>query len=85
MYGETHGILLNVEDVREENINVSGHWWMPVKRELNDRAILIEEVREALNEMKSVRLHAWMNSSGVFKERWNGSVRIASETVERKF
>ena len=28
-------------------------WLMPVLGELNERAILIEEVREALNDMKS--------------------------------
>ena len=40
-------------DVREANINVSGDWRMPVMGELNERAISIEEVREAVNEMKS--------------------------------
>ena len=45
--------LLNVEDVREANINVSVDWRMIVLEELNARAISIEEVREALKEMKS--------------------------------
>ena len=42
-----------MEDVRELNINVSCDWWMPVFGELNERAISVEEVREAVNEMKS--------------------------------
>ena len=45
--------VLNVEDVREVNINAVRDRWMSVLRELNERAILIEEVREAVKEMKS--------------------------------
>ena len=47
--------VLNVEDVRQANINVSGDCRTPyaVLRELNERAISIEEVREAVNDMKS--------------------------------
>ena len=45
--------VLNVADVREENINVVGNWRMPVLGDLNERAISLEEVREAVNEMKS--------------------------------
>ena len=45
--------VLNVEDVREANINVVGDRWMPVVRKLYDRTISIQEVREAVNEMKS--------------------------------
>ena len=44
--------VLNVEDVREANIDVSGDWRIPVLGELNERAISIEEVREAVNKMK---------------------------------
>ena len=44
---------LNVADVREANINVVGNWQMPVLGDLNDRAISLEEVGEAVNEMKS--------------------------------
>ena len=44
---------LNVADVREANINVVGNWRMPVLGDLNERAISLEEVREAVNEMKS--------------------------------
>ena len=45
--------VLNVADVREANINVVGNWQMPVLGDLNDRAISLEEVREAVNEMRS--------------------------------
>ena len=45
--------VLNVADVREANINVVGNWRMPVFGDLNERAISLEEVREAVNEMKS--------------------------------
>ena len=44
--------VLSVEDVREANINVVGDWWMPVLKELNERSISIEEVRDAANKMK---------------------------------
>ena len=40
-------------DVREANINVVGNWRMPVLGDLNERAISLEEVWEAVNEMKS--------------------------------
>ena len=43
--------VLNVEDVREANINASGDWRMPLLCELNEITILIEEVREAVNEI----------------------------------
>ena len=45
--------VLNVTDVREANINVVGNWRMPVLGDLNERAITLGEVREALNEIKS--------------------------------
>ena len=45
--------ILNVGDVREVNSNVVGTWWMPVLGDLNEIAISLEEVREAVNEMKS--------------------------------
>ena len=45
--------VLNVANVRETNINVVGNWWIPVLGDLNDRAITLEEVAEAVNEMKS--------------------------------
>ena len=43
----------NVADVREANINVVGNWGMLVLGDLNERAISLEEVEEAANEMKS--------------------------------
>ena len=42
-----------VADVREANINVVGNWRMPVLGDLNERAISLKEVWEAVNEMKS--------------------------------
>ena len=45
--------VLNVADVREANINVVGNWLMPVLGDLNERAISLEEVGEAGNEMRS--------------------------------
>ena len=45
--------VLNVADVREANINVDGNWLMPVLGYLNERAISLEEVGEAVNEMRS--------------------------------
>ena len=45
--------VLNVADVREANINVVGNWRMLVLGDLNERAISLEEVREAVNEMRS--------------------------------
>ena len=45
--------VLNVADVREVNINVVGNWRMPVLGDLNERALSLEEIKEAVNEMKS--------------------------------
>ena len=45
--------VLNVADVREANINVVGNWWTLMLGDLNGSAISLEEVREAVNEMKS--------------------------------
>ena len=45
--------VMKVADVREANINVVGNWRMPVLGDLNETAISLEEVREAVNEMKS--------------------------------
>ena len=45
--------VLNVEDVRDANINVVGNWQMLVLGDLNERAISFEEEGEAVNEMKS--------------------------------
>ena len=42
-----------VEDVREVNINVVGDRKMPMLGEFNERAISVEEVREAVNQIKS--------------------------------
>ena len=40
-------------DVKEANINVVGNWRMPVLGDVNERGISLEEVGEAMNEMKS--------------------------------
>ena len=45
--------LLNVADDQEANINVVGNWYMPVLGDLNESAILLVEVRVAVDEMKS--------------------------------
>ena len=45
--------VLNVAVVREANVNVVGNWQMQVLGDLNERAISLEEVGEAVNEMKS--------------------------------
>ena len=45
--------VLNVADVREANINVIGNWRMPLLGDLNERGISLEEVGEAVNEIKS--------------------------------
>ena len=51
--GEYLEQVLNVADVREANINVVRNWRMLVLLDLNERAISLEEVGEAVNEMKS--------------------------------
>ena len=45
--------VLNVADDREANINVVCNWRMPMLGDLNERAISLEKVGEAVNEMKS--------------------------------
>ena len=40
-------------DVRDININAVGNWRMPVLGDLIKRAISLEEINEAVNEMKS--------------------------------
>ena len=45
--------VLNIADVREANINVVGNWRMPVLGDLNERAISLDQVGKAVNEMKS--------------------------------
>ena len=47
-------------DVGEENINVVGNWRMPVLGDLNERAISLVEVSEAVNEMKSGKA-SWLD------------------------
>ena len=37
--------VLNVADVRETNFNVVGNWRMTVLRDLNERAILLNEIK----------------------------------------
>ena len=71
--------VLNVADVREENMNVVGNWQMPMLGDLNERAISLEEVWEAVNEMKSGKapgLDRFLVN--FFKETWYGSVGMAS-------
>ena len=40
--------VLNVADVKEANIDVVGNWRAPVLGDLNERAISLEEVGEAV-------------------------------------
>ena len=40
-------------NVREANIKLVGNWRMPVLGDLNEREMLLEEVGEAVNEIKS--------------------------------
>ena len=41
-----------IEDANETDIDVVGDCLLPVLRKLNERAISIEEVKEAVKEMK---------------------------------
>ena len=71
--------VLNVADVREANINVFGNWWMPALGDLNERAISLEKVGEAVNEMKSGKAPG-LDEFPVecLKKRWYGIVGMAS-------
>ena len=79
--------VLNVADVWEANINVVGHWRMPVLGDLNERAISLKKVGEAVNEMRSGKapgLDGFLVEC-LIKERWYGSVGMAGSTVKLKF
>ena len=61
---------------REVNIKVVSIWRMPMLGDLNERAISLEEVGEAVNEIKS-RLQGWMDfrtnvERKVVWQCWNG-------------
>ena len=45
--------VLYIAYVRDANMNLVGNWRMPVLGNLNERAISLEEVGEAVNEMQS--------------------------------
>ena len=51
----------NLAYVRDANINVVGNWRMLVLADMNARTISLEEVGEALNEMKSGKVQSWMD------------------------
>ena len=53
--------VLNVENVRDANINVVGNWRTPMLGDVNGRAISLLEVREAVNEMKFGKAPGWMD------------------------
>ena len=74
-WAENFGQVLNVGDVGEANIDVVGNRRMPVLGDLNERALSLEEVGEAVKEMKSGKAPGL---DGLFKEWWNGSDRIAT-------
>ena len=59
---------LNVVD-EEANINIVGHLRMPVLGELNERAMSIEGVREAVNEFKQVKLKVWTDFKSSVKRK----------------
>ena len=42
-----------MSDATLANVNEVGNWLMPVLGDLNERAILLEKVGEAVNEIKS--------------------------------
>ena len=63
--------VLNVADAREEYIDVVGNWRMPVLRDLNERAISLDEVGEAVNEMKSGKVPG-LDEFPVVWQCWNG-------------
>ena len=74
--------VLNVEDVREVNINAFGDRRMPMLEELNEREISIKEVREVANEMKLGKAPG-LDGFPVecLKKRSLTLVRMVSETV----
>ena len=66
-----------MEVVREVNINECGDGRMPVLGEFNERAISVEEVIEAVNEMKSGKAPGldgfpmeYLNKGGVAVLEW---------------
>ena len=77
--------VLNVADVREANISVVGNWQMLVLGNLNERAISLEEVTEAVNEMKSGKAPGLDGFPVECVKRWYGSVGMAGSTVILKF
>ena len=58
---------------------------MPVLRELNERVISIEEVKEAVNEMKSGKAPGVDGYAVECLKKIGVARGIVSETVERKF
>ena len=51
----------NLANVRKANIYEVVNWRMLVLVDLNERAISLEEVGEAVNEMKSGKARGWMD------------------------
>ena len=70
--------VMNVADVKEANINVVSNWRMPVLGDLNEKAISLEEVGEAVNEIKSGKAPGLDGFRGMFTKRWYGCVGLAS-------
>ena len=75
--------VLNVADVMEVNINVVGNWRMPVLGDLNQRAILLEEVGEAVNEMKSGECR--MPNTGMRHSGLTSMAAVQAEDVRASF
>ena len=66
-------------EAREANINVVGNWRMPVLRDLNEKAIIVGGNRGGSegNEIWYDSRAGWI-SSGMFNERYYGSVGMVS-------
>ena len=77
--------VLNVADVREANIDVVGNWGMPVLGDLNERAIALEEVREAVNEMRSCKAPGLDGFPVECLKKGGMAVGMAGSTVKLKF
>ena len=76
--------VLNVEDIRDANINVVGDR-MPVLVQLNARAVSVEKVKEAVNEIKSSKAPGLDGFSVECLKKGGMGVRMVRETVVFKF
>ena len=79
--------MLNVEHFREVNIYIVGDFKMTVLGKLYERVMLINEIRVAVNKMKSGTASSLylFPCNRVFAGRWYDSVKFFSETGELMF